>query len=577
MKPVVLLLLFIASSGVLAQKEALPLKALGAPSNPKVAVSWNRYYNSQELDRIAARLMQAFPQLVQVGSIGKSYAGRSLTCLTVTNVKAGTDRSKAAMYIDGNIHSNEIQGAEVALYTAWYVAENYGQVDWITDLLDHKTLYILPTINPDARDYFLQQANSPHSPRSGLVPRDDDGDGLLDEDGPDDLDGDGNLVSMRRRDANGRWKSDPDDPRLLVRCKPDEKGQFTLLGEEGYDNDGDGQVNEDGVGYYDPNRNWAWLWQPQYVQDGADYYPFSIPENRCVADFVLDHPNIAGAQSYHNSGGIILRGPGAAQDEKLYDDRDVRLYDFLGKLGEEILPGYEYQVLYKDMYTVYGGELDWFYGSRGIYSFTNELWSSFDYFRNKDKEDGWSRRQKETYRFDKLLLFGEGLVDWKPYRHPQYGAIEIGGVKKAWTRTAPSFLLEDMCHRNMAFTLFHAYHLPQLSCDSVQVQKIAGGLYQVDMVIKNQRALPTRSWHEVTHNLTRPDFVSLDASVIAGFIVENPYLNITREQKYQPQRLALASIPGMETVQVRWLVAGAPPYQWTIDSAKGGVQSSVIR
>lgn len=577
MKPVVLLLLFIASSGVLAQKEALPLKALGAPSNPKVAVSWNRYYNSQELDRIAARLMQAFPQLVQVGSIGKSYAGRSLTCLTVTNVKAGTDRSKAAMYIDGNIHSNEIQGAEVALYTAWYVAENYGQVDWITDLLDHKTLYILPTINPDARDYFLQQANSPHSPRSGLVPRDDDGDGLLDEDGPDDLDGDGNLVSMRRRDANGRWKSDPDDPRLLVRCKPDEKGQFTLLGEEGYDNDGDGQVNEDGVGYYDPNRNWAWLWQPQYVQDGADYYPFSIPENRCVADFVLDHPNIAGAQSYHNSGGIILRGPGAAQDEKLYDDRDVRLYDFLGKLGEEILPGYEYQVLYKDMYTVYGGELDWFYGSRGIYSFTNELWSSFDYFRNKDKEDGWSRRQKETYRFDKLLLFGEGLVDWKPYRHPQYGAIEIGGVKKAWTRTAPSFLLEDMCHRNMAFTLFHAYHLPQLSCDSVQVQKVAGGLYQVDMVIKNQRALPTRSWHEVTHNLTRPDFVSLDASVIAGFIVENPYLNITREQKYQPQRLALASIPGMETVQVRWLVAGAPPYQWTIDSAKGGVQSSVIR
>ena len=65
--------------------------------------------------------------------------------------------------------------------------------------------------------------------------------------------------------------------------------------------------------------------------------------------------------------------------------RDLQLYDFLGKLGEEILPGYEYQILYKDMYSVYGGELDWFYGCRGIYIFTNELWTSFDYFGKKEK------------------------------------------------------------------------------------------------------------------------------------------------------------------------------------------------
>ncbi len=570
-----LCLAFLASSAV-AQKDSPPFKALGAPSHPKVAIAWNRYYSSQEIEQLAAKLAQAFPQLVQKISIGKSYGGRPLTGLIVTNQKTGSDRCKAAMYIDGNIHSNEIQGAEVALYTAWYLTENYGQVDWITDLVDRKTLYILPTINPDARDYYLEQANSPHSPRSGLMPRDDDGDGLLDEDGPDDLDGDGNIVGMRRRDPNGRWKADPDDPRMMVRCKPDEQGQFTLLGDEGLDNDADGAVNEDGVGYYDSNRNWAWLWQPEYVQDGADYYPFSIPEIRCVAEFVLNHPNIAGAQSYHNSGGIILRGPGSAQDEKLYDRRDLRLYDFLGKLGEEMLPGYEYQILYKDMYTVYGGELDWFYACRGVYCFTNELWSSFDYFRKKDKDSNWISEQKQTYRFDKLLLFSEGLVDWKPYRHPQYGEVEIGGIKKAWTRTAPSFMLEDMCHRNMAFTLFHAYHLPQLQCDSVHVHKIQADVYQVDMVIKNERALPTRSWYEVEKNLTRPDFISLQASVIAGFVVKDPFLNIVQEQKYNPERLAIASIPGMETIQVRWLVAGPPPYKWTMDSAKGGMFDSVI-
>ncbi len=546
------------------------LKAIGAPNAPRVDIAWNRYYDSHEIGAICRRLERAFPEIVDYDSIGHSFAGRPLHLLTVTNRRTGSDRDKPAMYIDGNIHSNEVQGGEVALYTAWFLAEQYGKINWITDLVDHKTFYIVPTINPDARDYFIHEANSPHSPRSGVVPRDDDGDGLLDEDGPDDLDKDGNIVMMRRRDANGRWKPDPDDPRLLLRCKPDEKGSYELLGEEGIDNDGDGQVNEDGVGYYDPNRNWGWNWQPCYTQDGADQYPFSIPENRRVAEFVLAHPNICGAQSYHNSGGMILRGPGAADDAAAFDPADIRLYDFLGKLGEEMLPGYNYLVIHKDLYTVYGGELDWFYAGLGVYTFSNELWTSLDYFRKQEKEKSWFGSQKDTYRFDRLLLFGEGIVEWKPYRHPQYGDVEIGGVKKAWTRTAPSFMLEDLCHRNMAFTLFHGYHLPQPEVDSVLVAKTKEGLYQVDVILANRRVLPTRSYREAQLRFTRPDYVYLKNKVIAGFIVQDRFMNIVTEQKYQPQRLAVEMIPGMATVHVRWLLATAPPYELGLDSAKGG-------
>ncbi len=46
----------------------------------------------------------------------------------------------------------------------------------------------------------------------------------------------------------GQYKTDPEDPRLMVRVKPGEKGEWTLLGEEGIDNDGDGKINEDGEG-----------------------------------------------------------------------------------------------------------------------------------------------------------------------------------------------------------------------------------------------------------------------------------------------------------------------------------------
>src|SRR5690606_14682359 len=102
------------------------------------------------------------------------------------------------------------------------------------------------------------------------------------------------------------------------------------------------RINEDTHGYYDPNRDWGWKWQPDYIQGGAYKYPFSLPETRAVADFVLNHPNIAGAQSFHNSGGMILRGPGAQEDLSTYNRQDIRIYDAIGKKGEKMLPGYRY-------------------------------------------------------------------------------------------------------------------------------------------------------------------------------------------------------------------------------------------
>lgn len=556
------------------------LKAMGAPNNPKVEIAWNRYYDWQEIGTICSRLAQAHPNLIHHGSIGKSVQNRELYLLTVTNFKKGDSDRKPAMYIDGNIHSNEIQGAEVALYTAWFLVESYGHIDWISELLDEKTCYIIPTINPDARDFFIHSGNTPHSPRSGMMPRDDDGDGLVDEDGYDDLDGDGNIVRMRKRDANGRWREDPDNPGMMIHVKPDEKGEFTILGMEGFDNDGDGLVNEDGPGYYDPNRNWGWNWQPAYVEHGGDQYPFSIPENRAVADFVLAHENIGGAQSYHNSGGMIIRGPGSASDDSTYHHSDQSHLDFLAQLGEEMLPGYRYYVLYKDMYTAYGSELDWFYGARGIFAFTNELWTFFDYFRRDQAgTDDWFGRQADIYRFNRLLLFGEGIVAWKKVKHPQFGDIEIGGVKKAWTRTAPSFLIEDMCHRNMAFTLFHAYHLPQISIDSVAVKDLPGGLQQIDVMVKNNRVLPTRSAHEIQCMITPPDYLKLtgvNIKVLAGFIVTEPLLDLAWEQKYKPWQLAIDAVPGMATVQARWLVVGKAPYNVEFNSNKGGLVRTVI-
>ena len=131
----------------------------------------------------------------------------------------------------------------------------------------------------------------------------------------------------------------------------------------------------------------------------------------------------------------------------------------------------------------------------------------------------------------------------------------------------------------MAFTLFHAYHLPELIIDSVKVKNLPGGLKQIDVIIQNERVMPTRSAQEVKNKITSPDIIALkgkELRVIAGFIVEDPYLNIAQEQKYHPENLFIDTIDGMNNVHVRWIITGNYPFEISVDSNKGGLVKTNI-
>lgn len=568
-----LLIFAIATIGILSPASALAqltkgvFPAAGTPHNPKVEATWNHYYDYQGITELTERLAKAHPDLIKRSSIGKSFEGREMWMLTVSNFKNGDPGKKPAMYIDGNIHANEIQGTEISLYTAWYLAESFGKIDFITELLNDKTFYIVPTINPDGREDYMKAPNSGNSPRAGMKPIDNDGDGEIDEDGYDDLNNDGHITSMRRKNPRGNFRIDPNYPNRMIRVGADEFGDYELLGSEGLDNDGDGRINEDGPAFsYDPNRDWGWNWQPDYIQGGAHKYPFSLPENRNVMKFVMAHPNIAAGQSYHNSGGMILRGPGAAEDVSTYNRNDVRVYDAIGEKGAKLLPGYRYFVVYDDLYTVFGGELDWFYGVRGIFTFSNELWTRFELFSNSDVS------ATDSYEFNKSLLFEDAIVEWETYDHPQYGEIEIGGNKKNFGRAHPGFLLEQGAHRNMAFTLYHAYHTPKLVIDEITEKNLGGGLKEVTAVVSNIRMIPTHASIDLKYNITRPNYISIEgATVEAGMVVNNRDLNQTTEQKNNPTKIAVNNIAGMNSITVRWIISSGSNYSVTVNSAKGGI------
>lgn len=551
-------------------------RAVGSPANPKVPMRWNHYNDYGMITKFCQDLAKAYPEYVKLESMGKSFQGRDMWVLVITDAKTGKADRKPGFYIDGNIHSNELQGSEIAMYTAWYLVETAADQPHIKELLQDKVFYIAPTINPDAREDFIRNPNNPNSPRSGMMPMDDDGDGQVDEDKYDDLDGDGNIVMMRRKSPLGRMKQDPSDPTRMIPAKPDEPGEYEMLGYEGLDNDGDGLVNEDLVGSYDPNRDWGWGWQPDYIQRGALFYPGTLPETQAVKKFFFAHPNIAGAQSYHNYGGMMLRGPGSEEDVPYYSPADIAVYDVMGKAGEKMLPGYRYFVIYKDLYTVYGGEIDWFALGRGIFTFSNELMTSYKLFNRKSDDDRF--QNDEFNQFSKYLLMDDAYVPWKPFKHPQYGDIEIGGPKKNYIRNHPGFMLEEDAHRNMAFTLFHAFQTPKLDVQSITSKSLGNGLTEVTATVVNQRVIPTHSTHDVKFKIERPDYITLKgANVLAGMIVDNEDMGITREQRYTPGTIEVPTIPGMGFVKVRWVVKGnAGKYTVEVDSRKGGVVEKTL-
>jgi len=285
-----------------------------------VPLTFDDYYSYADTVEAIQALNKAFPNLTKVDLVGKSEEDRAIYCVTVNNPETGAELDKPAVYIDGNIHGNEIQATEVCLYFLNYILTKYGENENITEVVDKNCFYVIPSVNVDGRYHFFNDPNTSSSNRGLRRPKDDDRDGL---------------------------------------------------------------INEDSEGYVDPNRNWGFDWMPEYVQSGAGDFPFSGKGIKAIATFIRQRPNICMVWAFHNSGGLYLRGP--SQKKLSYPLQDIQVYDYLGKQGERITPGYQYLVSWKDLYTTYGDFVEWMVGCNGAYGFVGELFqSSTETFKTRE-------------------------------------------------------------------------------------------------------------------------------------------------------------------------------------------------
>ena len=466
------------------------------------SLTFDTYHSEDVIYDWLERWAGKYPDLVDIYEVGRSFEGRGILQMTITNKKTGKDTDKPAAFFEGGRHSGEVTGTECVLWMIKYLLENYGKNADVTHLLDTKTIYLKPINNPDGHNLYLHTAQSN---RSTVRPCDNDDDGLMDEDAPEDLDSNGIILTMRWKDEKeGTWIPDPKDPtgRIMKRVAAGE-GLY-LTSSEGIDNDNDDRINEDGIGGLDLHRNYPENWRPETeetgrgnTQHGAGEYPLSETETRAVVTFLLSHPNVYVVNSMDTAVPMHLRPPSTSSSaERMYPE-DLKWYELFDELGKKIT-GYEKTGDVYDDYgsgnPLFGHGPDFGYWYFGAIWYGDEIWSGG---RNKDYDGDGNIDQTEVIRWDDEENEGAGFFEWKPVKHPVYGDIEIGGFDpKFFSQNPPSKHLEQWIKNQALFNLEMAKHLPELAWEDIEVKKIKSyradsADYRLKVSFRNTGKLPT--------------------------------------------------------------------------------------
>jgi len=328
---------------------------------------WKHYHNNNEIVNTLLYLNVTYPSIVDVFSIGKSWQNRDIYCIRLTN--ESNTHPKPKVFFVGYHHAREPISAELPLYFAVEAATNFGTNETITHMLNYSEIYIVPMLNVDAFEAFKQNEWQ----RKNVHPYDEDNDALLDEDPPDDEDGDGYIENLFFWNGTHYW---------FIRW-------------EGIDDDGDGLLNEDWVGGVDLNRNYGYQWNAT-VQSGSPYpwaedyrglAPFSEPETQAIRDLALSH-NFKYAISFH-SGTEVIGYPWGYTTDPTPDDATFK--EIAANLSALVGAPYGQN---SGLYTASGMWDDWMYGNRSTFALTCEIYtnnSAWQYEPGPEPDTWWEK------------------------------------------------------------------------------------------------------------------------------------------------------------------------------------------
>lgn len=533
---------------------------------------FDQFYRHTELTRLLQDYAAAAPQLLSLRSIGKSFEGRDIWLMALTQSATGPDTDKPAFWVDGNIHAAELTASTACLYWLHQLVSGYQAGDaQAVQLLDTRVVYLVPRLNPDGAELAL--ADKPRHIRSStrVYPFDEEAvEGLTIED----VDGDGRMLSMRIPDPHGPYKKHPTEPRLMVPREPGEFGgsyyrvmpEGTLLNFDGFRI----SVNRNPEGL-DLNRNFPSNWRQDFQQDGAGPYPTSEPEVRAMVDFITGHPNIGAAVSFHTHSGVILRPMGTQSDDDMAPE-DLWMYKRLSDIGAK-LTGYPAISIWHDFRyhpkEVVTGTQDWLYEHLGALFWTVEIWAPnkeagitdykwIDWYRDHPVEDDlkllkWSDEQ----------CGGRAHVDWYPFRHPQLGMVEFGGWDRMnYWRNPPPHLREREAARFPAWLMQIGLSLPRLEVLRAEVRALGADTWRIRFAVANSGYLPAYVTKRALERKTaRATVFSIHLPEGVALVSGKERVEADQLEGHAPKSSLQAFLPNREITGDRavaeWVVRGA--------------------
>jgi hypothetical protein len=245
-------------------------------------ITFDRYRQPEEQVAAIREMARANPGIARIHVLAESPGSRDLAVLEIGPETDKTSKTFPAVFVAANLEGTVPISGEAALYLARLVLE---KAEARTDL----SWYILPCGNPDAAARFFSKPLLRNPLNESSV--NDDRDDLVDEDGPDDLNGDGFITQMRVKDPAGEWIPVREEPRLLKKADSlkGEKGIYKLY-PEGIDNDGDGRYNEDMPGGVDIGITFPHLFH--YFQSERGLWSGSQNETFALLKFFDEHREI---------------------------------------------------------------------------------------------------------------------------------------------------------------------------------------------------------------------------------------------------------------------------------------------
>ena len=452
------------------------------------SASCDRFYTYEEIETLVKAARDAHPDICTLEALSTTEGGRTIWGITLAE---GTDdpASRPGFYVQGGLHAEEGMGITECLVLLYTLLENEDA----RKILSRITVYILPCINPDGCDACVTQGLSIRSQLESLPA------GTPNTLIPQDLDGDGRILSMRWEDPTGMWKNAPGCSSLMVRREPgDTDGPFYQIATEGIIENSDGSGAYKNPRSLDMNRQFAAGWADN--APGGDY-PGRHAESRTVMEFLLTHPNIFAAFDIHcGTSALIYDAPSGKADADL-----LKKIVNLGGEITGIVP------ITESNYGQYGGSTaptvlpgvfrGYAQSTFGIPAVTVELGNGWNSLGMSSKDIFAAPDLMCAELVAKLIDLHEKngsqiAAPWVKYNHPQLGEVEIGGRIHG---NAYFMLASDMNELLPKITTFLTMIMdwyPKLELVNVECRSLGGDVVRVRADVINtglMNTMPIRS------------------------------------------------------------------------------------